>query len=280
MPNGTQIYKNQKEVEMKSKNVFTIFIFMLIVAFMFSISGCNLFKRESVKDDEDYFEEDGFMYLKLSGDNAMMVGVLDETYDKKEIVMPTRTTNNIIFGVGGGKGENYVKYFITGKFKKIFLDSKYYIIENPEAFPQAEKYIFLFTTPEIYEYGFTDLDNYSSTKIRLFDMGSKIIYVPKGYVAVFNDYYGHENRFLPANVTYYYNYEDDTNNDGYYWVDNLEIGDKIFTFPSGDGIPNRNGYKFLGWCTDAECTQTVDITTLVKGEEDIDLFANWEEIEV
>ena len=52
-----------------------------------------------------------------------------------------------------------------------------------------------------------------------------------------------------ANVSYYYNYEESPNN-GYYWIDDVEDGELIEFIPEE---PTREGYKFEGWYKEAEC---------------------------
>lgn len=53
-----------------------------------------------------------------------------------------------------------------------------------------------------------------------------------------------------ANVSYYYNYENSPN-DGYYWIDNYEYGERIEYIPEN---PLRDGYAFGGWYKESECT--------------------------
>ena len=61
-------------------------------------------------------------------------------------------------------------------------------------------------------------------------------------------------------------------NNGYYWIDNLNNGDKITTKPEN---PVRIGYTFAGWCLDKEGTQEFDFDTFVKSDEDLVLYAKW-----
>ncbi|MBQ4585093.1 MAG: InlB B-repeat-containing protein [Clostridia bacterium] len=59
---------------------------------------------------------------------------------------------------------------------------------------------------------------------------------------------------LPANIAYFFNYEENPNN-GYFFVDLLEESGKL-TKPPYD--PRREGYTFAGWYKDAECTEQWD----------------------
>ena len=59
---------------------------------------------------------------------------------------------------------------------------------------------------------------------------------------------------LPANIAYFFNYEENPNN-GYFFVDLLEESGKL-TKPPYD--PRREGYTFAGWYKDTECTEQWD----------------------
>lgn len=59
---------------------------------------------------------------------------------------------------------------------------------------------------------------------------------------------GYSNYYF-SNVSYYYNYEN-APNDGYYWIDNYNYGEKIEYIPEQ---PIRDRYTFGGWYKDPEC---------------------------
>ncbi len=70
--------------------------------------------------------------------------------------------------------------------------------------------------------------------------------------------------YYAANVSYYYNYEG-SENDGYYWIDDIENGEKIEVIPDE---PKREGYKFGGWYKEQECINKWDFEkdTIIKAE--------------
>lgn len=83
-------------------------------------------------------------------------------------------------------------------------------------------------------------------------------------------------RVRPANVAYFYNYEN-APNDGYYWIDDLEDGEKITYIPEN---PTREGYLFGGWFKDEACTEVWDfekdaIIKPAEGFYENKIFAKW-----
>ena len=60
-----------------------------------------------------------------------------------------------------------------------------------------------------------------------------------------------------------------------FWIDYIEAGEKIKTMPPE---PTREGYKFTGWYSDENCTNKVNLQTVVKADSDLSFYAGWEEI--
>lgn len=65
------------------------------------------------------------------------------------------------------------------------------------------------------------------------------------------------NKATTANVSYDYNYEN-SQNDGYYWIDNYAYGEKIEYIPEN---PIRDGYTFGGWYKESECINAWNFET-------------------
>lgn len=81
--------------------------------------------------------------------------------------------------------------------------------------------------------------------------GGKFYYPYKVYKRDYPHVVNYYNHFykIPANVSYYYNYEN-SENDGYYWIDDYDYGGSIEYTPKD---PIRDGYTFGGWYKEAEC---------------------------
>ncbi len=60
-----------------------------------------------------------------------------------------------------------------------------------------------------------------------------------------------------SNCNYFYNY-DGAGNDGYYWSDNYDYGEKITYVPQN---PEREGYIFGGWFQEPECVNIWNFDT-------------------
>jgi uncharacterized repeat protein (TIGR02543 family) len=165
----------------------------------------------------------------------------------------------------------YATYFKFGP-KKIFVPGvNYRFPGDSEGFPRAEeKMVFLSVIAENYSNGFKlkrdTAYNYPYYYFRQF-------YIPASSKEEFENLYVEYNnsKFIEANVSYYYNYEDSPNQ-GYCWVDDLDEGQKIQTKPDD---PIREGYTFCGWYTDGEGANTFDFDTYTKGEDKLELYAKW-----
>ena len=81
-----------------------------------------------------------------------------------------------------------------------------------------------------------------------------------------------EERFFPANVVFMNNYSDVTNG-GYYRLDNIAEGETIPEPPA----PEREGYEFGGWYTEAECVTAWDFgeSPTIGEDGEFRLYARW-----
>ena len=86
-----------------------------------------------------------------------------------------------------------------------------------------------------------------------------------------------------ANVSYHFNYENSPN-EGYYWIDDYDYGEKIDIIPP---VPTREGYEFCGWYTEPECINKWDydndrLPEATYDEDgkvifnELELYAKWE----
>lgn len=87
--------------------------------------------------------------------------------------------------------------------------------------------------------------------------------IPSTFAKVYHPRYFYENRSsnaewqAPANVSFLWNFEG-AENKGYYWIDDLDYGEKITLIPDE---PFRRGYKFTGWYKEPECINLWDFSS-------------------
>ena len=81
-------------------------------------------------------------------------------------------------------------------------------------------------------------------------------------------------RILPANIAFLNNYSDIINS-GYYRLDNIETGNKIPHPPN----PEREGYEFIGWFIDPDCTNIWDFNNEkeIENGDEFRLYAGWQQ---
>lgn len=90
------------------------------------------------------------------------------------------------------------------------------------------------------------------------------------YLKLNEKFYVSAYHYKPANVVYYYNY-DDAPNENIYWID-LITGDNLHLNPEP---PEREGYDFRGWFTDELAILEWDGSLPSSPDESLTLYAGW-----
>ncbi len=160
--------------------------------------------------------------------------------------------------------------------KKVFIpNNNYYYSDSyhsneiiKDFFGAERGLVFLGVNPEDYSNGFAgDRRPYANTRLK--------IYVPASKVEDYKDYYNEvptRPLFYGANVSFMYNYLS-AENEGYFWVDSVQLGEKIQTIPNN---PEREGYRFTGWYKDELCSEIVDFSEYLKDTEEVVFYAGWQ----
>lgn len=96
-----------------------------------------------------------------------------------------------------------------------------------------------------------------------------------GTFYVYNSVYNSssfDEKMFSANIVYMNNYSTEIN-EGYYRLDNIEMGEKISEPPS----PERSGYEFTGWFTEPECINTwnFNVSPTIEVNTEFRLYAGW-----
>ena len=219
------------------KNILFV-IFLIIIFCITFLGGC-------VNHMEDEVVIGDFVCQEWPDNTLNLKNLSEEGKKKKYIVVPPELDGrkvdmlgykNAIFSSGRSnwESENLEKLYINNEY--IFF--LYGLFDNC---PQIKKFIIIKKQYENRkDYLKLDITTYMTSLEYQEEFGGDqgVKYFPNG-----------ELRWRGADVSYYYNYEESPNN-GYYWLDDVEDGELIEFIPEE---PTREGYKFEGWYKEAEC---------------------------
>ena len=248
-------------------------IILCILAFSILICACGCSATESI-------ELNGVTYNKCSRGEVKCMTILAVGYNYVEsnmVYIPDEANGRVVTDVG-------TKPIYGNSIAKIYGVEKVY-------FPWSIKY----SPVGNIEYTLEVKYIISASTVTLIDTHHQPIFViPRGmYNEPERDYairgvhttinLTEESNILPANIAYFFNYEQNPN-EGYFFVDLLEESGKI-TKPPYD--PKREGYTFLGWYKEPECVNAWDFENDVveiqydedgnRIYEEICLYAKWVE---
>ena len=200
-----------------------------------------LYSFKNIQLEEEVLTSGDFIY-RVNGDRFFFEGLSEQGKEKESIVVPEEIegyevkelTYQYWLSVRGGN-------FESEKLKQI------YIIPNIELrnigflnTPNLTKIIMIGTQSSWY-------DSYSislgeDTKIYFSTIQNHSDWEMDDRGCILSG-------FWLSNCNYFYNY-DGAENDGYYWSDNYDYGEKITYVPQN---PKREGYIFGGWFQEPEC---------------------------
>ena len=220
-------------------------------------------------------------YVEKSG-NVMIYDFSDEGKEKEIIVVPKEIDGHKV-GCYGEVGHGMFSIPIqSDKLKRIYFPDSSIGMNEDYAFRKCENLqcIFFVGTVENGEY-IKLLNKLGWNLVSPLDKDCNV-YVYYEIYELFKELDYDLRNTRPANVTYYYNH-DGAPNDGYYWLDNYDYGEKIAYPPEN---PTCEGYDFDGWYTESECVSKWDFETSTlpaavydeNGEEiyqETRLFARW-----
>lgn len=205
----------------KTLKKFAIFLTILIGSVCL-LSGC---KKIQESGDFSY-------YVSASDKNIVIIEGLSESgKEKGMIIIPEFIDGKLVYEVGS---------------RGFWGDSSGLNSENLET-------VYIQGAP--YCNGYSGCPNLKKVVLRNVDIKDKRIHgyigKPEGKVNVYicRSIQLDESAMNWANISYLYNYKS-AENEGYYWVDNFDYGEKIGYIPEN---PVREGYIFGGWFKEAEC---------------------------
>lgn len=264
----------------KIKRIATMAImFVYIFCISTSFVGCEKVILSRIR----LYETEYFIYMVYDETSCVgILGLTDKGKEQEYLVIPETIDGKKVSDIGCSFGweitkikEEYgdAKYaqFKSEKLKKIFIISDVHMIRgltfgyfiDKSDCPNLDGVFYMYSKP----------DNVSHPEVLFFRANLPGLIVSKdlgkwksiGRIPTALEF--------TANVSYCYNYEDAVN-EGYYWIDNYEYGEKIEYIPEK---PIREGYVFDGWYKESECMNTwnFEVDTLPQaqyGEEGYELY--------
>lgn len=223
--------------------------FLLILASVLMLAGC---RKEEIYGDFKYINYENVCYI---------VGLTEEGMQKETLIVPETIAGLPVTGLDKRTLGPHPQWE-SESLRQIYLPGNLYM--DPGTFQKCinlEK-AFILKLEENYVFGSNSIVDCSRYRFLIFV-----------YIGIFEN---PRSDIKPANITYYYNY-DNAPNGGCYWLDNLENGEKITEIPQE---PEREGYIFTGWYKEPECVNAWNFgrDTIIAGEDEYienALYAQW-----
>lgn len=220
------------------KKIFLCFI-AVILTIPLMLSGC--------RNGPEIYEYGDFLYRIMDDSTVFLEGLSEQGKEKNVIVVPEQIEGKAVEALSYRYGLG-----VRGELESDLLTSLYII-------PKVRIYAFENTfelCKNLCKVIIVNVEGYDQIYGYQYNNTEKIkLYFCSGYTG-----YNADNL---ANVSFMYNYEQSPN-DGYYWIDDVEYGTKIGIIPEN---PEREGYVFGGWFKEPECINKWDIETDVLPEE-------------
>lgn len=239
---------------MKSKKI--VLSIFCVIALMFLLTGCRSLEMYE-KGDFRYQEDD-------SGDEPYIViyGLSSTGMQKKDIVIPTEINNIPVKQFGA----HYMWGRRDGKFESAHLEKMFMQSNVSNSSTRMYEWCY-FLKKIIYIPTDISLDNIEQLNENLESRTKG--HQTEPYDSFFYFYSDADQRIVSlkicngsqeignnfADLQYNYNYENSPNS-GVYWLDDYD-NELISYMPIN---PEREGFSFLGWYTDSECTNEWDFT--------------------
>ena len=201
-----------------------ILVSMFLLVFCLSLVGCSEEPKKS-------YEDEYFTYSKneyLNDDLIYLTGLTEKGKEQEVLFIPSEYNGNKVIIKSNSLITTLVS-FDSEKLKKIYISE-----------------------------GMTGCGNLNVVNgyIEIIILSNDIESIPnRGQVFVTSEAFEREiSKFImPANVSYNWNYECAPNS-GYYFIDDYD--NELIDYIPVD--PVREGYKFVGWYKEKECTNEWD----------------------
>lgn len=190
--------------------------------------------------------EVGDFVVCFYADFCEIVGFTEQGNSKKYIVIPEYIDGIPVISFGHNADFALLVVQIDSDvLEKVYFESA--IVANKNTFGAGADNLKKIMYPKVNEHsrnGFYGVDTYFPIKDFIENGGGRTI-------------------THGANISYYYNYENESD-DEYYWIDDCDYGGIIEFIPPD---PEREGYIFGGWYKEPECVNAWDFETDTLPEE-------------
>lgn len=239
----------------------------------------------------DKILEDGyFQYIVIENDEAAIVGLTKTGLEQEILVFPEMIGGKTVTTLGGiQKGKRYlmntgpVHFTIRSeKLKKVFIPTNISVIYN-DAIGAINDLRLVFLSNVLIdssqgEHNTRIFDLVQGSRACAFINREKFLEIPserKNASKELEGWFEAKSASLlrSANIEFGNNYSNEING-GYYWLDNIEAGEKILAPPA----IKRDGYNFTGWYTEPAQINLWDFDKEVEIAEDTEfrLYAGWQ----
>ena len=234
---------NQKNEKYLITGIVAIFLAFIVFFAIKCATWNNLSEFPFRFEKSDYF-----IYITGMKNNEInIVGLTDEGKQQEYLVIPNEIDGKRVRAIGSGMqkvnsqlhdvyGESY-SGFISESLKRLYVNADVYWELTPYINAPDLACVSVIPVGGIWGLRMNELT---------YPVGSKEpLYVVPVYAIANSDEY----IYNQPDLIYSYNFEG-AENDGYYWIDNYNYGEKIEYIPAA---PVRIGYIFGGWYKEAEC---------------------------
>jgi hypothetical protein len=243
---------------MKKKAIFAVTLSLMLMSTAL-FNGCNM----GVRTDGNFKYE---IIGRGSSRSARIIGLSNLGNQQKFIVIPKEIRGKNVSMVHGAwawiGGEVVPANFESDNLEKVFFQT------------QAQGYIRLKNDAKVFALDLPrsfELSNWRRWG-GVVDEQPVLIYIYSGALdfILTQSWYDLAEDFITANVTYYLNYDTNTNF-GVHWIDDVDDGELIEFIPPD---PVRPEYQFADWYTEPENINKWDFATDTVNDSQ-QLFAKW-----
>lgn len=237
--------------------VVCFIIFALLLVFIFIICG-QIFKPYEVKRD-GYFQY--IIVREYTDPFIAIVGFTASGLEQEVIEIPREIDGKPVLRIGFQDNVLLDDYYVESeKLRKMYIHDNIRYIEFFNYFTDQED-----TNENQVELMICSIND----KLSIWYSNFKNIYFYDAMIDKINI----NKNVSPANIVFMNNYSEEVN-EGYYRLDNIESGETIPDPPA----PERTGYEFTGWYTEAECINkwNFDTPPVIEEGEEFRLYAGWQ----